>query len=182
MSDWKSNKEGGPRAFPANLNITVAPWAADSLRGKGFEVHLRRWMSPANYPVHRLVMSCPGYASFELVLYMMVDREQCFLRIIASSMDMHGGGFGFKDNVNQSVVALNTSRNSHLSYDLDGPDIFLNTILGEEVMVRLMVEKPERPLEGDVTHYLFLEFIQTQNRGKRPDSASQTYHIDFGSV
>ncbi|KAM5545467.1 hypothetical protein V8D89_000505 [Ganoderma adspersum] len=182
MSDWRPPGEGSPRAFPSDLHIAVAPWADDALRGEGFTMHLCRWMSPANRPVHRLVVSRSDYAAFELVFYLSVDREQCFLRIIVSSMDKNGRGFGFEDYVNQSVVALSTSRNSRLDYDLDGPDIFLSTMGGDGVMMRLTVEEPVLPLERGITHYLFVELIHTRWRSKLPDRTSHTYQIHFGSV
>ena len=182
-SDWKPLGEARtPRAFPSNLHIAVAPWADDALRSEGFADHMCRWMSPANLPVHRLVVSRANYAAFELVFYLSVDREQCFLRIISSSMDKTGRGFGFEDRVNQSVVALNTSRNSRLDYDLDGPDIFLSTMAGDGVMMRLTVEEPVLPPERGVTHYMFLELIHTRWRSKLPDRTSHTYQMDFGCV
>lgn len=187
-SDWESrphlqaHSARRPRAFPTDLNMTLAPWAADVLRGEGFAIHLCRWMSPVNYPVHRLVISRPGYAAFELVFYLVVDRDQGFLRFIASSVDENGRGFGFENNVNQSVTTLTLSWNNRLNYDLDGPDIFLSTMAGDEVMMRLTVEEPERPLEAGFTHYLFVEFIQTGKRSQSRNSASETYQIHFGFV
>ncbi|KAM5545461.1 hypothetical protein V8D89_000499 [Ganoderma adspersum] len=187
-SDWSSRPQvqahgtGRPRAFPVDLNMSLAPWAADALRGEGFTVHLCRWMSPAGYPIHRLVLSFPGYAAFELVFYLSVDRECAFLRFIASSMDEDGRGFGFEDHAEQSVTELNTSLNNQLNYDLDGPDIFLNTMAGDEMMVRLTVEEPERPLEGGFTHYLFVELMRTGRKCRRRDGVLETYHIHFGFV
>ncbi len=70
-SDWKAHgAPGGPHTFRRDLNITVAPWAADALRSEGFAVHLCRWMSPTNRPTHRLVLSRPNDAAFELVFHL----------------------------------------------------------------------------------------------------------------
>ncbi len=104
------------------------------------------------------------------------------LRFIASSMGPDGQGFGFEDYVNQSVAALNKSRNNSLSYDLDGPDIFLSTMAGDEVMVRLTVEKSDHPPEGGFIICLLRPSRRGGGNSSTTPSCMRIGLIDFGPM
>ena len=180
LSHVQSHGDGPPSPFPADLNMSLAPWAAETLREQGYTIHCCRWMSPLHSPIHRLVLTKPD-ASFELVFYLTNHgrTDENFLRFVASSMDDMGNGFGFEDYARRSAV-LDTHRNQLLNYDIDGPDFFLGMTSGKEVMIRLTVHMPERPCLTDLcTYYMYVEVVPTgRSVDRRPGEA---YYINFES-